>query len=193
MSERRLNWTPAGLIVGGVVLIIVALLLVFRGGGEVAPAPVASVSPPPVGTTPAPPPTPPPSVVVEAAVPPLDADLTADDLAALSMPAPSVVDVDAKNPEIKPELPQTPDWKMGKTQQILAVVGRRAERVKKDIEDLEKAGKSDEAAEKKVLLKRLEHRMEAMRKEIADLKTEILADGGVVPDGGFAPDGAPIW
>jgi len=192
MTERRANWTPAAMIFGGVLLAIVALLLIFRGGDP--PAPVPSAPTPASSPSPPTPSASPPPVVAEidAALPPLDGDVTDEELG-LSMPHPSKVDVDAQNPTIKPELPQTPDWKMGKTQQILAVVGRRAERVQKEIADLEKQGKTAEAEEKKILLKRLNLRMDAMRKDIEQFKKEIIADGGVVPDGGFAPDAAPIW
>jgi hypothetical protein len=104
---------------------------------------------------------------------------------------PDKLDRDADNREIEPELPQTPEWKMGKTQQILRVVEARASRVEAEIAALEAEGKAAEAAEQRVLLGRLHKQVERMKADVRRYTDQILAAGGQVPEGGFAPDGAP--
>ncbi|MGZ3421568.1 MAG: hypothetical protein ACXVEF_43895 [Polyangiales bacterium] len=193
MAERRPNWTPALVMVAG-ALLAVGGLVIFFGSSNKAPitAPSVSVAP---SASPTPLPDAAPATVQPSAAPTADASHGADaneEDAEDEPPPPWVIDKDANNPEIAPELPQTPEWKMGKTQRILEVVSRRAERVQKEIEALDKQGKKVEADEKRALLKRLNRRMDAMKKDIEGYKKEILADGGTIPPGGFAPDGAPL-
>lgn len=190
MAEQRPGWVPAAVMVGAAILAVV-VLAVFLGRNVQTPAmaepspSVASSSPPDAApeTTPA---------IAESAKP-IDAGADAPSIDADDEPPPPwMVDEDAGNPEIKPELAQTPEWKIGKTQRILDVVGRRVARTEKEIEALDAQGKKAEADEKRVLLSRLKKRMDVMKKDIAGYEKQIVDDGGVLPPHGFAPDGAPL-
>ncbi|HEU4409866.1 MAG TPA: hypothetical protein VFS43_31725 [Polyangiaceae bacterium] len=182
-SLRRLAIPAAGVV-------LALALLALRGGpapSGARPAPAAEAPPGPapeaaraaLGPAPAP---------EKALRGPEAAEAAAPER---SMPPPDQIDRDAENPAIEPELPQTPEWKMGKTQQILRVVEARAARVEAEIGALEAEGKAAEAAERRVLLGRLRKQTEKMRAEIGRYTEQILASGGKVPEGGFGPDGAP--
>ncbi len=78
-----------------------------------------------------------------------------------------------------PELPQTPEWKLEKTERILELVTERADRLEKEISAMEKAGSTD-LAQKRVLLTRLRGQIASMKKEIQGYKDQIAADGGTM-------------
>src|SRR5262249_20782472 len=74
----------------------------------------------------------------------------------------------------------TPEWQASKTEQALALVPARYDATQKEIDDLVKQGKPQEAQEKKILLARL-------GKQITDIKAEITqyklqAAGLATPD-----------
>jgi hypothetical protein len=192
MADRKPSWTPAVVMIASAVLVFGGLVIAFGGGNKANPtiSPSVSVAP---STVPSALPDASPVAIVQPA-PSVDAsqpvEASVDDD---EPPPPSVIDTDADNLEIKPELAQTPEWKMGKTQRLLEVVSRRAGRVEKEIEALDAQGKKAEADEKRVLLKRLHQRMDAMKKDIEGYTKEIVGKGGTIPKGGYAPDGAPVW
>ena len=82
-----------------------------------------------------------------------------------------------------PELPQTPEWKLEKTQRILTLVTDRAARTEKEADELDRAGKTKEAAEKRVLLTRLKVQIADMNKEVKEYQGQIVADGGTLAGG----------
>jgi peptidoglycan hydrolase CwlO-like protein len=190
MAADRPDWVKAAVMVGAAILVVV-VLAVFLGRSEQTPVvavPSASVAPSSSADA-----QPEAAPAIVASSKPADAGVDAEIRDAEDEPPPPwVVEEDASNPEIKPELPQTPEWKIGKTQRILSVVTRRAARVEKEIEALDAQGKKAEADEKRVLLSRLKKRMDAMKKDIAGYEKQIVDDGGVLPPHGFAPDGAPL-
>jgi len=106
------------------------------------------------------------------------------------MPLPPGVTSASIAPPLPPEKPQTPEWKLEKTQRIFSLVGDRAKSVEKDAEALEKAGKRQEAAEKKILAMRLRKQMDSMKAEMADYQQQIVADGGAF-DGDVYYDAGP--
>jgi len=65
------------------------------------------------------------------------------------------------------EQEQTPEWKTEKTRAISRVVSARAERVEKELAELERAGKVERAAKQRVILARLRQQLTAMDDEIA--------------------------
>lgn len=186
MSTER--WRPAALLVGGSVAAIAVLVFALTPGDPPPPTPVTSVP------TPSAPP-PPPAPVIDAMAPaPPAASASQDHLIwnedagvymirldnGELMPLPPGVTSASIAPPLPPEKPQTPEWKLEKTQRIFSLVGDRAKRVEKDADDLEKAGKKQEAAEKRILATRLRKQMESMKAEMADYQKQIIADGGVV-------------
>jgi hypothetical protein len=186
-DERRgPGWKPAVLVGGGAIALV--LLVVWLVGGPtqvpVVPPPQTSTEPPEVA-----PPNwdaslPPPSTTVITAFPTPSSKLLTDggDWSMFQLEDGAYVPVppgwDGANPiasQLPPQTGETPQWKIAKTQRILELTGERAGRVEKEIADLEKAGKKDEAAEKKVLLGRLKLQMEEMRNEIKGYEAQIDA------------------
>ena len=183
MDEALRKWRPA-LIVLGATVVVVGLFVAFRGTdatptptttnastnvpdsattatSEVgAPATVAAsvVTPPPPLATASPSAPPPPTLADGEVAPPVPGE------GSIFVP-----------PEPKPI---TPDWQAAKTEKALAAVKTRSDLLEKEIAALEKAGKTEEAAEKKVLLKRLATQMADMKVEIAQFK----ADAGIADD-----------
>lgn len=182
MQEGLAKWRPA-LILVGVTVVVIGLLIAFGGGADsnsAAPATstsassataptMAASSAAPTSASVAPPP---PSVDSTAAPPPTVSATTAN-----SWPAQPPGPADPASVFVPPETkPITGEWQAQKTEQALVVVQQRADKLTLEIADLEKSGKTQEAAEKKVLLKRL-------TTQIADMKTEIAqykaGDAGV--------------
>jgi hypothetical protein len=178
--RRKATWFWAG------AAAVAGLALFFtRGDG-----------PPPAA---APPPPAPPADVAAKAVAPAptltarpsaaaaDAGPADEGAVARSMPPPNVIDAEAQNPEIEPELPKTPEWHLGKTATILRAVERRAARVQGEIATLDAEGKRAEAEEKRVLLGRLHKQVAKMKSDIAGYAEQIAGAGA---DGQKAPEGA---
>jgi hypothetical protein len=65
------------------------------------------------------------------------------------------------------EQEQTPEWKTEKTRAISRVVSARAERIEKELAELERAGNVERAAKQRVILARLRQQLTAMNDEIA--------------------------
>ncbi len=187
------------MLVGGAIVVIGALLFALRPAEPPAPPPVTSVPvttaappPPPASTSAAPPP------VVSASA--TQSNLIWNEDAGVYMmkldngellPLPPGVTSASIAPPLPPEKPQTPEWKLEKTQRIFSLVGDRAKSVDKDADALEKAGKKQEAAEKRILATRLRKQMESMKSEMADYQQQIVADGGTFDGDVYYEAGPP--
>lgn len=194
------NWRPAAMLVGGALAAIGLLVFLLRPADPPAPPPITSA---PVATTTAPP----PPTVEEAAAPPPRPSASASQSNLIwnedagvymlrldngeLMPLPPGVTSASIAPPLPAEKPQTPEWKLEKTQRIFSLVGDRAKSVEKDAEALEKAGKKQEAAEKKILAMRLRKQMESMKAEMADYQKQIVADGGTFDGDVYFEAGPP--
>lgn len=80
-----------------------------------------------------------------------------------------------------PQKPITPEWELEKTKVALAGVQARSSRLEKEIADLERAGKSQEAAEKKILLKRLNAQIASMHAEMEQFKIDAGLSNATPP------------
>jgi hypothetical protein len=173
------RWRPALLLVGGATLVVLVLLRVLRSDPVPAPAPTPSA---PIAAA---------SVTAAPAAPsssdhyPTQYDGEAGVYVVVlpdgqKMPLPPGITSAEFAPENPAQKPITNEWKLEKTHRIFAVVSDRAARLEADIAALDKAGKAADAAEKRVLLKRLNVQLESMKTEMAAYQKDILADGGVV-------------
>lgn len=197
MSAAR--WRPAAMLVGGALAAVGLLAFLLRPGDPPAPLPVTSA---PVATTTT---TAPPVLDATAPIAPPTASASNDKLvwnedAGVYMlrldngellPLPPGVTSASVVPQLPAEKPQTPEWKLEKTQRIFSLVDDRRARVEKDADDLEKAGKKQEAAEKRILAMRLKKQMESMKAEMGDYQKQILADGGTFDGDVYFDSGAP--
>jgi hypothetical protein len=184
MQEGLSRWKPTLMLVGATV-VVVAVLVVFAGGrkDETTPTtPSASASetapaPPQASGSVAPPPTAAPSpTVVATATTPAPTE-SASELPPGVLPPPGAPSGAGVMPSAKNI---TPEWQASKSEQALASVQARYDATQKEIDDLEKQGKPQEAQEKKILLGRL-------GKQITDIKAEITqyklqAAGLATPD-----------
>lgn len=192
------SWRPAAWIVFGAVTAVGLVLVLLRPSEPPPPivAPPATPSAPSV--TPSPSFPDPPDAT--AAPPPSasNTNLMWNEDAGVYMlrldngeiiPLPPGVTSASVVPQLPAEKPQTNEWKLEKTQHIFALVDDRAKRVDKEAEDLEKQGKKQEAAEKRILATRLRKQLESMKGEMADYQKQIVSDGGIV-DGDLYYDAA---
>ncbi len=188
MADGLAKWRPA-LLLGGGSLVVVGIFVAF---GRESPPPSPTPSPPPPAADVAQAPAdvalpPPPSPTSTALVPPL-APSTSVVVAAPSAP-PSAADSLPTAPPVPggsvytspPTKPITPDWEASQTQKALAAVQVRATRIEGEIAELEKAGKTQEAAEKKILLKRLQTQMSEMKADIAQYQIDAGALDATAP------------
>jgi len=158
-SSQRLRW-----LLGTTAALAIALGLVYRWRDAGAPAstpPQLEEAPhreapsrPPAATAPAPAPAP---IAAPQGTPP-----GAPELPPNVSPTPSEDDL-----AIPPEAPQTAEWKQGKTELILDSLGKRVQRLEKEIQEAEARGDQETAKRQRILLDR-------SRRRIAELK----ADGG---------------
>lgn len=175
MQEGLSRWKPALILVGATV-VIVAVLVAFSGGNHDEKVPIeSSASAPASAVAPAP-----PSTV--ATVTPTPLAPTAPSVGATpTAPSPPSSASEAST-SIAPPVPSgsgvTPEWQVTKTEQALVAVQSRYDATKKEIDDLEKQGKTSEAAEKKILLGRLAKQISDMKVEIAGYKTQAAGDAG---------------
>lgn len=196
MSSTWQRWRPAAIVVGGTVLLIGGILALVGNPTtveqpEAGPLPTATATA--TATTIAMP-------TIDPVIPTVDASASADgdiedvkiyflelpDGVKIPLP-PGVTDAQIM-PELDAELPQTPEWKREKVMRIHTVVGERVGRVEKEIADLEKQGKTEEAKEKKILLGRLKKQLADMKTEIKGYEGQITGDGGSVSGGAFGAD-----
>jgi hypothetical protein len=175
------------LLLVAATVIVIGVFVAFGGGGAhpndattstasastAAPsvassAPVATeIAPtPPTASAVAPPPT---AATNAASVPLPPGDVVAG--------KPSVAPSDTGGP-VKNSI--TPDWQAKKTEQALAAVQTRHDQVQAEIAELQKAGKTQEAADKTLLLKRLDKQMADMKNEIAAYKAAAAGDAGAI-------------
>ncbi|HYV45642.1 MAG TPA: hypothetical protein VFA20_12320 [Myxococcaceae bacterium] len=75
---------------------------------------------------------------------------------------------------IPPEAPQTVEWKLGKTELILDSLGKRVQRLEKEIQEAEARGDRETARRQRLLLDRSRQRMAELERDVAAMK----ADGG---------------
>jgi hypothetical protein len=71
-------------------------------------------------------------------------------------------------PDVAKKPKMTLEEKLVETTKHIAVMGQRAEILEKEIADLERDGKKQEAAEQRIVLKRLRAHMEELRKAVAE-------------------------
>jgi hypothetical protein len=83
-----------------------------------------------------------------------------------------------ENPEIAPEAPQTPEWKLEKTVLISDSLARRARRLEVEIREAEARGDGETAARQRALLDRSRRRVVELEQEITSLKEQVRADAG---------------
>jgi hypothetical protein len=127
------------------------------------------------------PPPPPPTDTNAVAPPPTVPTPASTDVANVSPSStltPPLVPSGSGPPPAKNNI--TPDWQAQKSEQALAAVQARYDQTKKEIDDLEKAGKPQDAADKKILLKRLEKQMADIKVEIANFKAAAAGDAGAI-------------
>lgn len=194
MEESFAKWRTPLLLLGATVVVIGGFVL-FAGGRSTSTTPVASATESPSGTVaPLPPtqaspsatsattasaPVVPPTAV--ASVAPSASGSTAIQGVIPPPPGEASVFVPPTPKEI------TPDWQSKKTQEALAVVQTRRDRTAKEIDDLEKSGKPQDAVEKKILLKRLDKQIADMKVEIAGYNAQAAASASVSPAGSAPP------
>jgi hypothetical protein len=187
------RWRPAAIVVGGTLLLIGGIMLLV-GNPAVVEQPETGVAPTatPTAATAA--------TTEEPVLPQVDASVAADgDISdvkiyfitlpdGFQIPLPPGVTDAQILPEPDAELAQTPEWKRDKIIRIHTVVTDRVGRVEKEIADLEKQGKKDQAAEKKILLGRLQKQLADMKTEIKGYEDQITGDGGTLSGGAFGAD-----
>jgi hypothetical protein len=167
------SYRPALFLFGAVSIAIVAVLLLLRPS---EPTPIAAA---PSIATATPSVAPPSSMPAPTSQPMASAPPAIPTASGIEAPAPPAVLASGDEPPpLPPQKGVTNEWLLEKTQRIYSVVDDRATRVEKEIADLEKQGKTQEAAEKKVLLKRLRSQMESMRTEMGGYQKNIVSDGG---------------
>lgn len=196
MSNTWQRWRPAAIVVGG-TLILIGGILVLVGNPttvdqpETGPLPTATATTP-IATTAMP--------TIDPVIPTTDASVSADgdiedakvnyftlpDGVKIALP-PGVTDARMAD-EYDAELAQTPEWKREKVMRIHKVVEERVGRVEKEIADLEKQGKTEEAKEKKLLLGRLKKQLGDMKTEVKGYEDQMTADGGSPSGGPFGGD-----
>lgn len=86
-----------------------------------------------------------------------------------------------ENPELLPEQPQTPEWRLEKTVLIADSLEKRLERLEREIGEAEARGDEEGAAARRVLLERSRRRVEELEREMASLREQVRADGGAPP------------
>lgn len=166
-SSNRLRW-----LLGTTAAMVVALGLAYRWSDRSPPSP-----PPPPRTEEAPrnEPTAPPARPPAPA--PTSAPVTAPPAGTPGAPE-LPPDVSATPSEdqmaIPPEAPQTVEWKLGKTELILESLGKRVQRLEKEIQEADARGDQETAKRQRILLDRSKQRMAALERDVAAMK----ADGG---------------
>lgn len=194
-----MRWRPAAAIVGGALAAVGLVIVLLRPSAP--PAPIVAIPSSPVPPAPVPPLktlADPPDATASPPPAASNDNLIWNDDAGVYMlkldngqiiPLPPGVTSASVTPPLPPEKPQTNEWKLEKTQRIFNLVGDRAKRIDKEADDLERAGKKQEAAEKRMLASRLRKQMESMKSEMADFQKQIVSDGGIV-DGDLYFDAA---
>ena len=81
-----------------------------------------------------------------------------------------------ENPELTPEAPQTPEWKLEKTVLIADSLTRRVARLEQEVREAEARGDSEGAAAQRVLLERSRRRGEELQQEMATLREQVRAE-----------------
>jgi len=159
-SSHRLRW-----LLGTTAAVAIAIGLAYRWrDGAEAPA----STPPPAEEAPhreapaRPPAAPAPAPAAAPATAPQGTTPGAPELPPNVSPTPSEDDL-----AVPPEAPQTAEWKQGKTGLILDSLGKRVQRLEKEIQEAEARGDQETAKRQRILLDR-------SRQRIAELK----ADGG---------------
>lgn len=94
------------------------------------------------------------------------------------MPNPDLSSGTDENPEILPEKPQTPEWRLEKTMLIADSLGKRVERLERDLREAEARGDKESATSRRMLLERSRMRVEELKREMASLREQVRADGG---------------
>ncbi|HLL54163.1 MAG TPA: hypothetical protein VK447_11480 [Myxococcaceae bacterium] len=180
-SPRALRWI---LVVSG----ILGAVLVFLLRPAPAPAPVpAAVAPAQVAK--APPPVVKPAPAPAAPLPAGEVYVEGQGLAtvvpseeAQSIPhADGPTDDPSVNPPIEPEKPQTPEWKLEKTERIAGHMSNRISRIEARLKELQARGDKAALEEERVLLERTKKRRGELDQEMAALREQIRSNGGTVP------------
>ncbi len=188
------RWRPAAIVVGGTILLIGGIILLV-GNPTAVEHPETGVAPTatPIATTAVPTVQEPVLPRVDASVAP-DSDIEDVKIYFITLPdgfqiplPPGVTDAQIL-PEPDAEQAQTLEWKRDKVIRIHTVVTERVGRVEKEIADLEKDGKKEQAAEKKILLARLKKQLGDMKTEIKGYEDQITQDGGTISGGAFGAD-----
>lgn len=76
------------------------------------------------------------------------------------------------NDEIPEEKPQTPEWKIEKTNKIFDHMAGRLDRLEDQIAEAERAGDHQRARHKRLLMKRTEHRLVELEGELEELRQQ---------------------
>ncbi|MGM0555271.1 MAG: hypothetical protein ACQEVA_02735 [Myxococcota bacterium] len=76
------------------------------------------------------------------------------------------------NDEIPEEKPQTPEWKIEKTNIIFDRMAKRLDRLDRQVAEAEQAGNAEQARHKKLLMRRTEDRLLDLERELARLRAE---------------------
>jgi hypothetical protein len=172
-SSRRRSWL-LGIVISAAIVVAVSLL-----GDRDPPAP-APEEPPAEERPPAPVPVPAPAPVSRPAPPPPTGSAASQPPGQSSAPGAPELPPTAVAPgtgedlEIPPEAPQTPEWKLGKTELILDSLGKRVQRLEKEIQAAEARGDQETARRQRILLDRSRQRMAALERDAAAMR----ADGG---------------
>lgn len=89
------------------------------------------------------------------------------------VPAPERFDGPAvENDPIEPELPQTPEWKLGKQTHMASLLDRHVERLEGELSAAEASGNREAADKLRVRLQRQRHRLDVVRADAEALREE---------------------